>query len=201
MNRKAIRWMLGMLWVTAWAAPAEPLKTGESIPEVTLRDRDGQPVNLRKQVARQTTVLVFYRGGWCPYCTRHLGELAGIREDLEAMEVQLLAISIDQPSRLRETAGGKELGYTLLSDADAEAAEAFGIAFTVPETLVSTYKSDYNIDLEAASGRTHHRLPHPSVFVVGRDGVVRFDHVNEDYKVRLDPAKILEAAREAARAP
>jgi len=33
------------------------------------------------------------------------------------------------------------------------------------------------------------------VFVVNAHGVIRFAHVNPDYKVRLDPVKILEAAR------
>jgi peroxiredoxin len=38
-------------------------------------------------------------------------------------------------------------------------------------------------------------LPHPSVFIVDKAGVIRFAHVNPDYKDRLDPAKILAAAR------
>ena len=116
---------------------------------------------------------------------------------LKAAGIQMLAISIDQPSKLKETPHRESLSYTLLSDPDAKAAEAFGIAFRVPDDLVKKYKDSYNIDLEAASGRTHHKLPHPSVFVVGTDGMIRFAHVNEDYKVRMEPGKILEAAKAA----
>ena len=50
------------------------------------------------------------------------------------------------------------------------------------------------VDLEAASGNTGHLLPYPSVFIVDKAGIIRFAYVNPDYKVRLDPAKILEAA-------
>jgi peroxiredoxin len=39
-------------------------------------------------------------------------------------------------------------------------------------------------------------LPHPGVFVIGKDGVIRFAHVNPDYKTRLDPEAILKAAIE-----
>ncbi len=78
------------------------------------------------------------------------------------------------------------------------AAKAFGITFKVPDELVAKYKSDYQIDLEAASGQNHHLLPHPAVFIVGRDGIIRFAHVNPDYKSRLDPAEILKAAGESA---
>ena len=179
--------------------PARPLAVGDAIPDVTLRTEDDQEVRLRKLVSVKPTVLIFYRGGWCPFCTRHLSDLAGIEKDLEAAGAQLLAISMDQPSKLRETPQRDKLGYRLLSDSDAAAAKAFGIAFQVEDALVKKYKDAYRIDLEAASGRTHHLLPHPAVFVADTDGKIRFAHVNPDYKVRLEPAKILEAARPAAR--
>ena len=41
-------------------------------------------------------------------------------------------------------------------------------------------------------------LPVPAVFVAGSDGVIRFAHADPNYKERLAPAKVLEAARNAA---
>jgi len=176
-----------------------PLVVGDAIPDVTLRTEEDREVNLHKLVGAKPTVLIFYRGGWCPFCTRHLSDLVGIEKDLETAGAQLLAISMDQPSKLRETPQRDKLGYRLLSDSDANAAKAFGIVFQVEDALVKKYKDAYRIDLEAASGRTHHLLPHPAVFVADTDGRIRFAHVNPDYKVRLEPAKILEAAKPAAR--
>ena len=174
-----------------------PLKVGDSIPDVKLRTEENQEVSLSKLVAEKPTVLIFYRGGWCPFCTRHLKDLAGIEEDLKKEGAQLLAISMDQPDKIKMTPGRDKLGYKLLSDSDAVAAKAFGIAFRVDDALVKKYKESYKIDLEAASGRDHHVLPHPAVFVVDPSGKVRFVHFNADYKVRLEPAKILEAVRAA----
>lgn len=179
-------------------AVAEPLKTGDPIPNVTVRNIDDKPVHLKKLAAENPTVLIFYRGGWCPFCTKHLSALVEIQNDLKELGIQLVAIGMDQPFKLKETPNYDQLDYILLSDSDATAAEAFGIAFTVPDDLVMKYKTEYKIDLEAASGQTHHKLPHPSVFVVSKDGVIRFAHVNEDYKTRLESAKILEAARVAS---
>lgn len=173
------------------------LKTGDTVPDVVLRDADDDEVKLRERVARRPAVLVFYRGGWCPFCTKHLMELAQIKDELLESGHQLLAISPDRPAKIREMPNRRKLGYTLLSDSDTTAAEAFGIAFQLPEDLVSKYKKEYQIDVEAASGESHHRLPHPAVFVVGKDGVIRFAHVNPDYKTRLDPEAILKAANEA----
>jgi peroxiredoxin len=173
-----------------------PLKVGDPIPDVTLRTEQDTEVSLRKLVSEKPTVLIFYRGGWCPFCNRHLQSLAGIEKDLADAGLQLLAISMDHPSKLRETPHHDELGYSLLSDSDAAAAKAFGIAFKVDDATVEKYKG-YGINLEAASGRSHHILPYPSVFIARTHGVIRFAHVNPDYKVRLEPEKILEAARAA----
>ena len=175
---------------------AEPLAVGQSIPDTTLQTGAGNPVKLRALVSEKPTVLIFYRGGWCPYCTKHLMALAVIEKDILAAGYQILAISPDQPSKLAETPGRETLQYTLLSDSSMETAKAFGLSFEVPEELVSKYKNEYQIDIEAAAGAKHHLLPHPAVFVVSADGTIRFGHVNEDYKVRLEPGAILAALRD-----
>jgi peroxiredoxin len=188
--------LLGPLLAQAQANSGS-LKVGDAIPDVKLRTEENEEVSLRKLVSEKPTVLIFYRGGWCPFCNRHLQSLVGIEEDLNKAGAQLLAISMDTPEKLKATPDRSKLPYRLFSDSDANAAKAFGIAFKVDEALVKKYKESYGIDLEAASGHDHHILPYPAVFIANANGVIRFVHVNPDYKVRLEPAKILEAARSA----
>ena len=183
--------LLGTL-LTQAQTDATPLKVGATIPDVKLRTEENQEVSLRKLVSEKPTVLIFYRGGWCPFCTRHLKDLAGIEEDLNKAGAQLLAISMDTPAKLKATPARDQLHYRLLSDSDAVAIKAFGIAFKVDDATVEKYKG-YGINLDAASGKDHHLLPHPAVFVANTNGVIRFAHVNADYKVRLEPKKILAA--------
>ena len=175
-----------------------PLKVGDAVPDVKLRTEDDEPVSLRTLVSAKPTVLMFYRGGWCPFCNRHLQSLAGIEDNLNKAGAQLLAISMDQPAKLKATPDREKLHYRLLSDSDAVAAKAFGIAFKVDDALVKKYKESYKIDLEAASGNDHHILPHPAVFIVDTSGKIRFAHVNPDYKARLEPKKLLEAVHEVS---
>jgi hypothetical protein len=117
----------------------------------------------------------------------------------EAIPDSMLKTDAGEVVALRELVSEKpafeKLNHTLLSDSSMDAARSFGIAFEVPAELVSKYKSQYGIDIEAASGQAHHLLPHPAVYVVGTDGIIRFAYVNEDYKVRLEPEKILETIK------
>jgi peroxiredoxin len=87
-----------------------------------------------------------------------------------------------------------ELGYVLYSDQAMEAARAFGIAFQVDDETLERYKR-FGIDLEAASNRDHNQLPVPSVFLVTKGGTIRWVYSNDDYTVRPENEKLLEAAR------
>jgi peroxiredoxin len=187
--------LAGALLARAETIPSA-LKVGDSIPDVTLRTVDDKKVSLRKLVADKPAVLVFYRGGWCPFCNKHLEALSSIKDDLTKEGVQLIAISMDQPSKLRETLQKDKLDYTLLSDSDANAVKAFGISYLVADATLEKMKA-YHEDLDAATGNSNHILPHPAVFVVNTRGVICFAHVNPNIKVRLEPSKILEAAKAA----
>lgn len=187
-----------VLPVNALAGNPKQAAKGDLIPDIIVKTADASELKLREAVKSKPTVLIFYRGGWCPYCSRQLMALASVEKDLSAAGFQILAVSADKPATLAETPNLEKLTCTLLSDASMDAAKAFGITFKVPEELVSIYKTEYQIDLEAASGSTHHLLPHPAVFILDQEGIIRFAHVNPDYKTRIDPAEILKVARESA---
>ena len=169
------------------------LKEGDLVPSGLLRSMEGEDVDVAEISKGKPVVLIFYRGGWCPYCNLHLADLQTIESSLRELEIPVYAISPDNLEELYKSVDKHELSYTLLSDSKMEVAEAFGIAFTMDEEMVQKYKG-YGIDLEGASGETHHKLPHPAVYLVNQGRIV-FAHVNSDYKVRLPASEILEKAK------
>jgi len=108
-----------------------------------------------------------------------------------------VALSADRPAKIQPTIAKHELGYRILSDKTAAAARAFGIAYTMDAAGLAKYKT-YGIDLEEASGESHHQLPVPSVFIYSR-GKMIFQYVNPDYRVRAPGEVILAAVRSADR--
>jgi peroxiredoxin len=114
---------------------------------------------------------------------------------LRALGVSLVAASADRPERLRETLAEHELGYTLVSDSSAAGMRAFGIAWRVPDDEFESLRG-MGVDLEKASGEGHHLLPVPAVFLIDREGVIRYRYANPDFRVRLEPETLIEAARE-----
>lgn len=179
------------------AEEIQPIKTGQVIPDVTLTNADGLPFPLKKLVKNQPTVLIFYRGGWCMYCSAQLGQLKQVEMPLQKLGYQIVAVSPDSIEKIRESLKKYDLSYLLVSDSDAAAAKAFGLAFKVDDATFAKMKKDYGIDLEAHSGKDHHILPVPAAFVLDKKGKIHFSYVNPDYKVRVDPQALLKAAEEA----
>ena len=173
-----------------------PVLTGSTLPQLTLATVDGEPFDVNAAVAEKPAVLIFYRGGWCPFCNTQLGQLRGIQGELEQLGYQVIAVSADRPGKLKESIREQEIDYLLLSDSSMAGSKAMGIAFEVDDGTLVRY-SEYGIDLEEASGEKHHLLPVPSAFIVGTDGVIKFQYVNPDYKVRVESELLLLAARVA----
>lgn len=166
-----------------------PLLVGQSVPNVDLTTVKGRSYDLAEAISEQPTLLIFYRGGWCPFCNMHLAELQSIQNDLKELGYQILAISMDRPDRLRESLDEHDLAYTLLSDSAAAATKAFGLAYKA--TRSNTER------LESYSGRDHHILPVPAAFIVGTEGMITFEYINPNYKVRVKSDVILAAAKAA----
>ena len=176
------------------ASQVQPLLPGMKAPAFDVLTVEAEPLSFDPDAMEKPVVLTFFRGGWCPYCNLHLSEMRKAEAELKAMGFDIWFVSMDQPSVLYESLDEPDIGYTILSDSQLSATRGFGIAFRMPDDMVERYL-EYDIDLEAASGETHHVLPAPATFIIGTDGIIRFEYTNPDYKVRLHPDVLLAAAR------
>lgn len=172
-----------------------PLLNGQQVPDVQVQTVDGKWVNLKKMVAEKPTVILFYRGGWCPYCNRQLAGLKPMEKKFTDLGYQILAISPDTPKRLKEQQTKEEFAVTLLSDSKLNAIREFGIGFALPEKTVKRYQDMIGAKLATLDGGTQVVLPAPAVFVADQTGLIKFQYVNPNFRVRLSPELLYQAAK------
>ena len=175
-----------------------PLLPGQKAPAFTAPSATGGDFTFDPSNMEKPMILIFYRGGWCPFCNLHFAELRKAEQPLLDMGYEMNFISMDTAELMAEAhlKGDEPLTYGLISDADANISKAFGVGFRVDDETYNKYKNDYKLDLEQkAGGNDHHILPAPSVFVIDTDGIVKFSYTNPDYKVRLHPDVLVSAAR------
>lgn len=157
------------------AENVSPLLIGEKIPNVVLHDANGKEVKT-KDIFDKKTVVVVYRGGWCPYCNSQLADMQEIEKDIIALGYQVVAISPDAPSFLKQTLDKKELQYQLYSDSEGVFSQAVGIAFAREKPKLDKY----------SEGKNPGFLPVPTVYVLNDKQEIEFMYINPNYGTRLN---------------
>ena len=170
------------------------LDKGDEIPMFSLPSAGGGALSIQKVLEKGPAVIVFYRGGWCPYCNLNLHYLQLKLDDIKKAGATLVAISPEKPDNSLSTKEKNALEFPVLSDEGNGVAKQFGLVFTLPERLVSVYK-EFGIDLEKQNGDGSHQLPLAGTFIVGSDGKIVERFVDEDYKKRMDPEQIVEVLK------
>jgi len=74
------------------------LRVGDRLPRINLLTTDGRPVTEKMLIAGAPTLLVLYRGWWCPSSKSQLGEIAHYYESLSAAGLTIFAASVDEPA-------------------------------------------------------------------------------------------------------
>jgi peroxiredoxin len=145
------------------------LKVGDKAPDFGLPNGDGKLVLLSEYTSRSPVVLIFYRGFWWGACTQQLTRLAEDYDKIKQAGADLVAISVDDQSyawSMGQTTGAK---FQILSDSEKKTIISYGI-------------------LNAAE---HGGIAHPSIFIVDKEGRIRFMYVGKDPTDRPSDETIL----------
>jgi peroxiredoxin len=169
------------------------LKLGTKAPDVTLSDITGKPQKLSALYNEGPTFVVFYRGGWCPFCNLQLQGLTNAKADFDAKGLKIVAISVDKADEEAKTKAKHGLAFPMLSDGDMLAHKAFNVIHVAPEAEQKALLG-YGINLEAASGKTHHSFAVPAIFLVDKTGAIQWMHIDEEYKTRPSAKQMIEVA-------
>ncbi|MFI7000557.1 peroxiredoxin-like family protein [Nocardia sp. NPDC050175] len=173
--------------------PSGAIRAGQRLESFTLDDATGTPISLDQLVSAGTVVLVFYRGGWCPYCNLALRTYQQeLLPQLGAFGARLAAVSPQSPDESLSTTEKAGLGFTVLSDPDSRVAERIGVAFQQTDEVLAAQRQ-LGLDLTEVNGEGSTRLPRPTVLIVDQNRIVRFIDVQPDYTARTEVADIIAA--------
>lgn len=199
-----MRFHLIGLFTALWMAPAlagipddptlvRPLPHGARAPAFSARTVDGVLRTFSPDGYSKPTIVLFYRGGWCPYCNMQLSDMRLVEPKLRDSGFEIVFLSTDQPKLLYSSLKAADIHYTLLSDNHLRAARAFHVAYHLDDSTLAKQR-EYGVDLERTTGTKQHELPVPSVFIIDKSGTIRFVYSNPDYTVRLSADALWAAA-------
>jgi peroxiredoxin len=173
--------------------PSGVAEPGSALPDGELLDAGGQPTTLAQNLGGKPAVIVFYRGGWCPYCNIALRTYqAQLAPALAERGIGLVAISPQAPDGSLSTKEAKELTFTVLSDPGNQIAGQLGI-LTAPSHGTRVGQLQLGLDLTQVNADGTTALPMPTVIIADADGTIRWIDVHLDYTTRTEPGQVLQA--------
>jgi peroxiredoxin Q/BCP len=101
------------------------LAAGDSAPDFTLRDQNGDELTL-SDLRGSKVVVYFYPRADTPGCTTQACGVRDRSDEYAAAGARVLGISPDEVEAIDKFAGKYDLGFTLLADPDHAVAEEWG---------------------------------------------------------------------------
>lgn len=172
------------------------LETGSKAPDFELSDLNGARLSLDGHAQGRHVVLLFFRGGWCPFCQLQLKTMNKALPRVKQAGATLLAITPETPESAQRTLGELGLKFPILHDAGATVARQYGLVFTLNAKL-QALQTALGVPLDQINGTDNKELPVPAVFVVDPGGQIVWRHVDRDYRLsRAEPNDILDALKQ-----
>jgi len=169
---------------------------GKKIPDLALLDTHGNQVQLYPLLQRANrTVLVFYRGYWCPYCQEQFVDLRAKLSEFKGQGTQVIGVSVDEPDLVAEFGRNVEKQYwygtrketkkspegpvsdspfLLFSDANREGIQKLGIAENHPRFGL---------------------VARPTTILLDKEGQVLWLYLSKSPDDRPEPGTVLQARR------
>lgn len=171
--------------VTSFIATAQQpagLPVGAAAPDFTLNDQSGKSFQLKQTNREKTVVLIFYRGQWCPYCSKQIKGLQDSMQLIAEKGATVVAITPEIPANVQKTIEKTKAAFPILTDEGLKVMNQYKVAFAVDEKTIERYKR-FNIDFNEANGANGANLPVPAVYII-RNGKIVWRYFDADYRKR-----------------
>lgn len=194
--KKIITTVLSLFIICFAMAQEKPegLFINSKAPDFKLTDQQtGEVVWLKELRKKGNVVVVFYRGNWCPYCSRYIKKLQDSLEYIKAKGAELVVITPEAAEGIDSTISESGATFPVLHDKNMELAKGYKVAFRVDDKTLGRYRNA-DIDLLKINEQTKEAyLPVPAVYIVNTDGAITFRFFDENYKKRVSVKGILDA--------
>ena len=165
------------------------IHAGDRAPRFRLRDSDGKVISSQELLNDGPVLIIFYRGGWCPYCDLDLHSIQRVARQLRLAGASIVAVSQQSPRQTRSTERRVGLSFPSFVDRGGEVARAFGLRWKLSRELRAA-EIESGLDLAAVNDESSWTLTMPARYVIGPEGVVEYADISADYTRRCDPTEL-----------
>ncbi len=178
----AVLFLINSFYLIAQDKPSG-LLVNDKAPNFTAKDQTGKSIELKNELKKNSVVLVFYRGEWCPFCNKELKAIEDSLKFITGKSAIVLAVTPEKQENIVKTIEKTKATYSILYDEGLKIMKSYGVSFKVDSLTAVKYKS-YGIDFNVANGSNGANLPIPAVYIINKKGEVTYRYFDADYRKR-----------------
>ena len=168
------------------------LKAGDTAPDFTMQDQNGNTTSLSASLKNGPVVMVFLRAEWCSFCVKHLQEFEeNIKSIHEKGDAQVIAVSPQQKSYMKEFHEEHQLSYPILHDEDHSVMKDYKVFFHVTDKYNDYIEKAKGERIEVFNGNDEAVMPVPATYLIGQDGVIKYVHYDANYRKRSNVKELM----------
>lgn len=184
----ALGGLVGLLLFSFWYSEfgrtlSQKLRVGTTLPEITLTDVQGNSISSRQWLG-QPSILIFYRGNWCPLCMAQVKELVAHYKQIEQLGVRVALISPQPHDNTVRLAKQHSVAFDFLTDEGNLAARTLGIDI------------DHGLPLGMQMFGYDSETVLPTVVILNSEGEIVWTHETDNYRIRPEPSLYLDILRD-----
>lgn len=160
------------------------LKPGDKAPFFTGYDQFGKTVDLNKLLEKGPIVLFFYRGKWCPVCSRYLNNYQDSLNIIKDQGFNVVAITPESIENVEQTIKLHKITFTVIYDCQEKIMQDFDVMFSVTKAYQEKILSATSIDIAENNLHNPAHLPVPATYIINRQGIITAVQFNPDYQIR-----------------
>ena len=161
-------------------------------PDFTGKDYNGKKITLAAMRKKGPVVILFYRGNWCPYCSRQLKALQDSLGYLKNKGVSVIAITPEAQEGVGKTIAKTGAAFPIIYDKDVQISNAYNVSYEVDTTTLNKYKSTWDVDfLKINKQKDKAYLPVPAVYIIDKNGMITYRFVESDITKRPSVKELL----------
>jgi peroxiredoxin len=171
-------------------APPRGLAVNQVAPDFSGKDQNGKRVSLKALLKTGPVVLIFYRGQWCPYCSKHLQTLSDSLSFIKAKGANVITVTPEKPEYISKTVEQTKAAFPIIYDDGLTIMTAYDVKFRLEDEKIAIYKK-HNLDFDVINGNNGPNLPVPALYIISQDGNISFRYFDPNYKNRPTVKEIL----------
>jgi len=150
------------------------LQVGQEIPEFYVTNTDGAEISSTSFLGTPT-VLIFFRGNWCPLCMAQIKEVASKYQELSALGAKVALIAPQPETHTKKLAAKFDVPFIFLTDVGNRAATTLGI---VMKNGLPAGMEMLGYDKDTV---------YPTVIISDAEGKILYSDFTNNYRIRPEP--------------